>query len=45
MTIENYLNIDGVEMVLVIDQDNNCASSMLKSTYDEMIEAQNADKL
>ena len=44
MTIENYLNIDGVEMVLVIDQDNNCASSMLKSTYDEMIAQQEENK-
>ena len=32
MTIENYLNIDGVEMVLVIEEDK--AESMTKAEYE-----------
>ena len=34
MTIENYLNTDGVEMVLIIDEENDKAESMTKAEYD-----------
>ena len=44
MTINEYVNTLGDVMVLIVDEDNNKAYSMLKSAYDEMI-AQNADKL
>lgn len=33
MTIENYLNTDGVEMVLILDGDK--AESMTKAEYDK----------
>jgi hypothetical protein len=36
--------LTGVEYA-VIDRGNGEFTSMLKSTYDEMLEAQNADKL
>jgi hypothetical protein len=39
-------NLDGVEIeYAIIDRGNGEYTSMLKSTYDEMLEAQNADKL
>ena len=43
MIIENYLNIDGIEMVLTIE--NNQAVSMTKVTYDEMIAKREAPSL
>jgi hypothetical protein len=37
---------DGVEVEhAIIDRGNGEYTSMLKTTYDEMLEAQNADKL
>jgi hypothetical protein len=39
-------NQDGIETEhAIIDRGNGEFTSMLKSTYDEMLEAQNADKL
>jgi hypothetical protein len=34
MTLENYTNTDGVEMVLIVDEINNKAESMTKAEYD-----------
>lgn len=34
MTLENYTNLNGIEMVLVIDEENNKAESMTKEEYD-----------
>jgi len=52
MTMDNVTFIDitnelnkQVVTYAIIDRGNGEFTSMLKSTYDEMIEAQNADKL
>ncbi len=34
MRIENYLNTDGIEMVLIVDEANDKAESMTKAEYD-----------
>jgi hypothetical protein len=39
-----FIEVEGVEHA-IIDRGNGEFTSMLKSTYDEMLEAQNADKL
>ena len=40
----SFITIEGVEHA-IIDRGNGEFTSMLKSTYDEMLEAQNANKL
>ena len=42
--MEIYLNLAGQECVVVTNEDGSSWSG-LKSAYDEMLEAQNADKL
>jgi len=34
MKLEKYINLDGIEMILVIDQENDKAESMTKAEYD-----------
>lgn len=44
----SFIELDGLEGKVthaIIDHGNGEFTSMLKSTYDEMLEAQNADKL
>jgi hypothetical protein len=46
VTFIKVAGIDGVEVEhAIIDRGNKEYTSMLKSTYDEMLEAQNANKL
>ena len=46
VTFIKLSQMDGTEVEhAIIDRGNGEFTSMLKSTYDEMIEAQNADKL
>jgi len=46
VTFIKVAGIDGVEVEhAIIDRGNGEYTSMLKSTYDEMLEAQNANKL
>ena len=36
MKIEQYENIDGVPMILLLDEENNTAKSMTKEYYDTL---------
>jgi hypothetical protein len=46
VTFIKVINTEGLEVEhAIIDRGNGDFTSMLKSTYDEMIEAQNANKL
>ena len=43
--IQEVKNSMGDDVVIVIDEENNTATSMLKSTYDEMIAQREASTL
>ena len=42
MKIEEYLNLNGEAMILIIDEENNKAESMTKETYEARLAAKEA---
>jgi hypothetical protein len=45
MTIEEYENIAGEPMVLVIDEESDTAESMTKAVYEQRLAAKEAQSL